>query len=334
MLIAAQPPACDRGSLKQWAYHLQSLLMPLRILPPALKPSTTIGIVAPASNISREALAEGCSRLQQLGYKVAYSEAIFAQELYFAGMHQVRADDLNRMFRRDDIGAVLCARGGYGTVHLLPLLDFEAIRANPKPFIGYSDITTLLTAIHERTGLVTFHGPMATKDFTAADGVDLASWNSALSGASEWELDGGNAEVLVAGDAEGVLFGGCLSLLAASLGTPYEIDTRDKLLFLEDINAKPFQIDRMLMQLYLAGKFATVRGVIFGEMLDCVQSPEQPYTLQQVIHRTIGQLGFPIVYGVRSGHVSRQNITLPIGVRASLHTGATARIKILEPATR
>jgi muramoyltetrapeptide carboxypeptidase len=182
--------------------------------------------------------------------------------------------------------------------------------------------------------MMTFHGPMVTKDFSHADGVDLAAWEAALGGTSEWELDARDVKPLVEGTAEGILYGGCLSMLVASLGTPHEIRTNGTILFMEDIATKPYQIDRMLMQLKLAGKLDGVKGIIFGEMLDCVQTNNQGYTLEEVVLRVIGDLGVPVAFGLRSGHVTRRNITLPIGVQAALRVSSTqVSVKILEAAT-
>jgi len=310
---------------------------PPRIKPPALQPGDTVGIVAPASNIQRELLEAGCERLRRLGYKPFYSDSIFDQDLYFAGSVERRARELEEMFERADVRALLCARGGYGSNYLLGALDLKKIASHPKIFVGYSDNTTLLTWFADSAGFVTFHGPMVTKDFARADGVDWASWEAALNGLSHWALDLGadsGVKPLVEGSAEGILYGGCLSMLVASLGTPYEIRTNDTILFLEDVAAKPFQIDRMLMQLKLAGKLADVRGIIFGEMLDCIQDKDQGYALEEVVLRVVGDLGVPVAYGVRSGHVSRGNITLPIGVRAALNVGSReVSLKIQEAAT-
>jgi len=206
--------------------------------------------------------------------------------------------------------------------------------ANPKIFVGYSDITSLLTYFTDTTGLVTFHGPMAAKDWAHTHGVDLPSWQGALSSDTPWDvpLNPGVA-ALVEGEAEGVLYGGCLSILVASLGTPYEIKPAGTILFLEDIAAKPYQIDRMLMQLKLAGHFDAVRGIVFGEMLDCRQSANQDYTLQEVVARIVGEFGVPVAYGLRSGHVTASNITLPFGVQAKLSVRREeVRLRILESA--
>jgi len=307
-----------------------------RIKPPALQLGDTVGIVAPASNVRRSDLEAGCEALRRAGYRPLFLDSILEQDLYFAGSVQRRARELEEMFARDDVQAVLCARGGYGSNYLLEALDLETIKAHPKIFVGYSDLTTLLTYFSDALGLVTFHGPMVAKDWTHEDGVDRASWQAALAGTAAWEpqLDADSgARGLVDGTAEGVLYGGCLSLLVASLGTPYEIKTEGTILFFEDVAAKPFQIDRMLMHLKLAGKLNGVRGIIFGEMLNCLQTANQGYTLEEVVLRIVGDLGVPVAYGVRSGHVTKGNITLPIGVWAALTVrDGQVKLKILESA--
>lgn len=302
--------------------------------PRALRSGDTVGIVAPASNIKRADLEAGCDALRRAGYRPFYFDSIFEQDLYFAGSLERRARELREMFLNDDVRAIVCARGGYGANYLLPRLDFGELSAHAKIFIGYSDITSLLTYFTDAPKFVTFHGPMAAKDWAHDDGVDLASWQAALSGADPWDVPlNAGARGLVEGAAEGILYGGCLSMLAASLGTPYEINTDGTILFIEDVAAKPFQIDRMLMQLKLAEKFQNVRGIVFGEMLDCRQTANQEYTLQQVVTRVVGDLRVPVAFGVRSGHVTAQNITLPFGVRARLAvSGERVNLRILEPA--
>jgi muramoyltetrapeptide carboxypeptidase len=308
-----------------------------RIKPPALQSGDTVGIIAPASNIKRESLDGGCEALRKLGYKPFYFDSILEKNLYFAGSAERRARELDEMFARNDVRAIVCARGGYGANYLLDTLNLETIKAHPKIFVGYSDVTTLLTYILDSVGLVTFHGPMVTKDFAHSDGVDPCSLEAAFTGTSEWALNLGpesGGKPLLAGCAEGILYGGCLSMLVASLGTPYEIHTTGTILFVEDAGEKPYQIDRMLMQLKLAGKFTDVRGIVFGEMLDCLQNKNQDYTLEEVVLRVVGDLGVPVAYGLRSGHVSRRNITLPFGVRAALNLGTKeGSLRILESAT-
>jgi muramoyltetrapeptide carboxypeptidase len=305
-----------------------------RVKPPALRPGDTVGIVAPASNIKRADLESGCEALRRAGYRPLYFDSILEKDLYFAGSVERRARELEEMFVRDDVRAIVCARGGYGANHLLGALDLGQIRAHPKIFVGYSDITTLLTWFHDAGGFTSFHGPMAAKDWAQENGVDRASWQAAVSGTMPWDVAlGAGVSGLVDGEAEGALYGGCLSILVASLGTPYEIKAADKILFLEDLAAKPYQIDRMLMQLKLAGHLDGVRGIVFGEMLDCVQTASQGYTLQAVVTRIVGDLEVPVAFGVRSGHVTSGNITLPFGVQASLAVGGgKVSLKILESA--
>ena len=303
------------------------------VKPPALGPGDTIGIIAPASNIKRAELESGCEALRRSGYKPVYLDSIFDRDLYFAGSIDRGVRELEEMFQREDVRAIVCARGGYGANYLLNRLDLKKIRAHPKAFIGYSDATCLLTHFTD-TGLITFHGPMAAKDWAHDNGIDLESWQSALSQTAPWDVPlNKEARTLIDGQAEGVLYGGCLSIIVASLGTPYQINTAGKILFLEDIGAKPYQIDRMLMQLKIGGYLDRVHGLIFGEMLDCIQSANQDYTLEDVITRIIGGLNIPVVYGVRSGHVSGRNITLPFGVMARMAARADeVSLKILESA--
>jgi len=313
-----------------------SSVKPSPVKPPALRPGDVIGIVAPASNVKRGYLEAGCEALRRAGYRPFYFDSILEQDLYFAGSVKRRVRELEEMFERKEVRAIICARGGYGANYLLQKLDLGKIKAHPKIFVGYSDLTALLTYFFDSAGLVTFHGPMAAKDWAHEGGVDTGAWQAALANAAAWELDlGSNSGVvgLVEGAAEGILYGGCLSILAASLGTPYEIQTAGTILFLEDVAAKPYQIDRMLMQLKLAGKLDHVRGMIFGEMRDCLQTANQGYTLQEVVTRIVGGLGLPVAYGVRSGHVTAGNVTLPIGVRAALTVGDSGvSLKILESA--
>ncbi len=314
---------------------MSSLTVP-RVKPPALRTGDTVGIVAPASNVKRSELEAGCEGLRRAGYRPFYFDSILEQDLYFAGSAQRRARELEEMFVREDVRAIVCARGGYGSNYLLQELDLEKIKARPKIFVGYSDLTTLLTYFSDAAGLVTFHGPMAAKDWAHEGGVDLASWKAALAGAIPWEAvlgAGSGASGLVEGMADGILYGGCLSIAVASLGTPFEIRTEGTILFLEDVAAKPYQIDRMLMQLKLAGKFEGVRGIVFGEMRDCMQTTNQGYSLEEIVLRIVGELGVPVAYGLRSGHVSAGNITLPIGIQAGLTVrGAHVSLRMLEAA--
>jgi muramoyltetrapeptide carboxypeptidase len=293
---------------------------PERLCPPALRQGDTVGIIAPSSGFRREDFEAGCATLRRLGYRPFYLPSIFERDLYFAGSLERRITELHEMFSRSEVRAILCARGGYGCNYLLPHLDLELIRANPKIFAGCSDVTTLLTYLCDAAGLVTFHAPMVAGDFSRPDGVDVDAWSAAASSGKAHPRAFSHDEVqpLVEGNATGILYGGCLSLLCASLGTPYEIRTEGTILFLEDRGEKPYQIDRMLMQLKLAGKFDGVTGIIFGEMLDCGQRDAADRTLRDLIIRILGGLGIPIAFGLKSGHVSSKSFTLPFGVGAML----------------
>lgn len=303
------------------------------IKPPALRQGDKIGLIAPASSFSRDGFLAGCDRLRQMGYEPVYSQSIFDRDIYFAGTAERRAQELHEYWRRDDVAALICVRGGYGSNYLLEKLDYSLFAAQPKILLGCSDITSLLTAISDRTGLVGFHGPMVAKDI--ADGTfDLSSWKSALQGADQWIVPTTGVEVLRSGKASGRLYGGCLSMLVASLGTPFDVQTKDSILFIEDIAEKPYRIDRMLMQLRLAGKLDGVRGFVFGEMLDCAPPKGETYTLQQVIMRVLEPFNVPVIYGLKSGHVTGGNVTLPIGVQAELEAqGGNVSLRILEAAT-
>ena len=304
------------------------------VKPPALRAGDTIGIVAPASHLQRADLEAGCAALARAGYRTFYFDSILERDLYFAGSADRRARELEQMFERDDIRAILCARGGYGSNYLLPHLNLAKVKAHPKSFVGYSDVTTLLTHFIDSAGLAVFHGPMAAKDWAHENGVDLNSWQSALCGNAPWNVPL-NPEVvaLAEGESEGILYGGCLSILVASLGTPYAVKTAGTILFLEDVAAKPFQIDRMLMQLKLGGHFDDVRGIVFGEMLDCFQNRDQDYSLREVVRRVVGDIGIPVAFGVKSGHVTSGNITLPLGVKAKLSVrGQQVALEISESA--
>lgn len=306
--------------------------------PPALRSGDRIGIVAPASSFNRERFDAGCDALRKMGYEPVFEDSIFDRELYFAGSVERRANELEQMFARNDVKAVICVRGGYGSNYLLPMLDIKKVAAHPKIFIGYSDLTTIMNWFGDAAGLVTFHGPMIAADFNRPDGIHLDSWHAAIEQRDDWRLEftsNSQVKTLAKGNAEGRLYGGCLSMLVASLGTPWEIQTDGTILFIEDVGTKPYQIDRMLMHLKLAGKFVGVRGIIFGEMLDCAPPPGQNYTLEDVVMRVVGDLKVPVAYGLPSGHVAGANITLPMGIKVRLDADASCvMLEALELATR
>jgi muramoyltetrapeptide carboxypeptidase len=295
-------------------------LQPERVRPAALNPGDTVGIVAPSSGFRRDELEAGCAHLLRLGYKPFYLPSIFDRELYFGGSVKRRVDEFHEMFSRSEVKAILCARGGYGCNYLLPHLELDLIRANPKILVGCSDVTTLLTYLADAARLVTLHGPMVAGDFAREGGIDEENWVATVSSGATWdrEFRAPELQVLRRGSAEGTLYGGCLSLLCSSLATPYEIRTEGTLLFIEDRAERPYRIDRMLMQLKLAGKFDGVKGIIFGEMIDCREAGALDYTLEQVILRVLDDVHVPVVFGLKSGHVSSGALTLPFGVSARL----------------
>jgi muramoyltetrapeptide carboxypeptidase len=269
-----------------------------------------------------------------LGFKAKYVPTNFEKTRYMAGPDARRAEELNTMFADADVKAVFAARGGYGAVRLLALLDEQVIASHPKIFMGYSDITTLLVYLQVRFNWVVFHGPMVTREFAdGADHYDGELLHRALCRPGPvGEVDATGAVVLSPGVATGRLTGGCLPMLTGSLGTAYEFDSTDAILFIEDYASKPYQIDRMLTQLRDAGKLASARGLIFGEMTECVQHSDQGYTIVDVIEERTHDLGIPVLFGVRSGHSDFKNLVLPFGVRASLDC-EQGRITIEESAT-
>lgn len=299
-----------------------------RVRPSALQAGDTVGIIAPSSGFLRDEFEAGCAHLLRLGYRPFYLPSIFERELYFGGSVERRVREFHEMFARPEVRAILCARGGYGCTYLLPHLDLDVVRGNPKIFVGCSDVTMLLTYLSDATGLVTFHGPMVAGDFARPGGVDEASWLGAVSSDESFarKFDATDVKALRPGTAEGALYGGCLSLLCASLGTPYEIRTEGTVLFIEDRAERPYRIDRMLMQLKLAGKFDDVRGILFGEMIDCNEAGARDYTLQQIIMRVLSDVNVPILFGLKSGHVSSRALTLPFGVQARIEAEETVSL--------
>lgn len=276
------------------------------------------------------------AHLQRLGYKTVLSpHALDSGPLYYAGKLEDRLRDLHAAFANPEIDGIVCTRGGWGSAELLPHLDAKLIGSNPKPFIGYSDHTSLHCWLHSEANLATFYGPMVAADFSREDGVDLASWQHSLTGDSAWSLgDAEGLRVLRAGQAEGLVAGGCLSIFAEALGTPYTPRMeRDSILFLEDIGTKPYQWDRMLLHLRYAGVLEKVTGIVFGDMRQCASPDEQDYLERAILH-ALGEFDGPIAVGLRCGHVSTYNVTLPLGVaaRLDLSDARNPRMHLLEAA--
>lgn len=306
--------------------------------PPAVASDAAISIVAPASPAKSERVDLGLAALRALGYMPRLApNALLRGPLYVAGTAEQRVADLHAAFVDADTAAIMSIRGGYGSNYLLSGLELETIAAHPKPFFAYSDLTGLQLRLLDQIGLPVFHGPMLAADFYLADGVHLESFRAALHG-EPYSVDAAQGlrtlRPAAQPTARGTLYGGCLSILASLIGTPWEPSTEGKLLFLEDIGVKPYQVNRMLWQLRHAGKLDGSRGIIFGEMLECA-SPGAPSSLleESILSALVG-VDVPIAIGLRSGHVSRDNVTLTFGVEAELAAGDTPSLRILEPAVK
>ena len=245
----------------------------MKILKPrAIRPGAMLAVVSPASTPKRELVAAGVARLEGLGYRVKmFPHALDRGPLYYAGRVEDRVSDLHAAFADEAIDGIVCTRGGWGSAELLPYLDAELIRAHPKVFVGYSDQSSVQTWLWNEFGLGSFYGPMVAADFSRADGAEMFSFQAALGEEAGWSLGPEQGlRVLRGGVAEGVLRGGCLSILAEGLGTPYGMRAEGGVLFLEDIGVKPYQWDRMLLHLRYAGMLEGVTGIVFGDMAQCV----------------------------------------------------------------
>ncbi|MEP7200542.1 MAG: LD-carboxypeptidase, partial [Chloroflexota bacterium] len=287
----------------------------------------TVAIVSPSSStMDASQMTSAVKRMERMGYEVIVGEHALARHGHLAGRDDERLADVHAMFARDDVKAVLCMRGGNGAPRLLPQLDYDLIRAHPKIFIGYSDITALHLAIHRLTGLVTFHGPIVA-GLNKSD-YSLKYFQQALTVPQPLGVIDDPDEknpyppyrvVIRDGEAHGPLVGGNLTLIEQTLGTPYEIETRGKVLFIEDTGEEPYAIDRMLTHLRHADKLQSAAAILFGESTDCgiKNTFYHNFGLEDVIRDRLSDLGMPVVYGMRFGHGTHQ-FTLPLGVRATL----------------
>ncbi len=268
-------------------------------------------------------------RLRAMGYEpVLFPHALSRGPLYYAGTVAERVDDLHAAFADTSIDGIVCTRGGWGSAELLPYLDAALIKANPKVFVGYSDHTSLHIWMRKFAGLVTFHGPMVAADFSRGDGADVASW-AAVVGASGGAWSVGAAEglrVLKPGVAEGVFDGGCLSIFVEAVGTPYAPEVSEGILFLEDIGTKPYQWDRQLLHLRYAGQLDGVKGIVLGDMTQCVPAEDQELLERAILH-ALRDFAGPVGIGLRSGHVGAGNVTLPLGAQARLDLGGEPRLE-------
>jgi len=302
--------------------------------PRALRRGDVVGIAAPAGPVDEARLRRGVAELERLGFAPRVADGVLDRRGFTAGSVEGRLRQIHALFADPDVAAIACARGGAGAIQLLRDLDRNLLARNPKVLLGYSDVT-LLHLEMERLGVASLHGPMVAREL--ADGetaYDRASLWHALTGEGAPFASGPeDLEPLGDGTAEGVLRGGCLSLLAATAGTPWAPgrSTEPAILFFEDVDEKPYRVDRMLRQLRASGAFEGVKGVVFGDMKGCAPGIDDDYTLEGVLLEALAGLDVPVALGLSSGHTPHPNLTLPLGVRARLEcAGGEARFAVLE----
>lgn len=284
--------------------------------PRALKPGDRIGIVAPASPFARDEFDRGVSELTRLGFVPAYDDSVFATEsTYLAGSGELRAASFMRHWNDSSVSALIAVRGGYGSVHVLPFLDGPSLASAPKLFIGYSDNTSLLSWLTCACGITALHGPMLERRLAnGAAGYDERSFLALTRNGRGVELAPEGLEIIRPGQVRGPLFGGTIAQLTASLGTPFAFAPPDGcVLFLEDVNERPYKIDRMLTQLRLSGVLGRARALVFGEMRGC-DEPGGMVTAREVIARLTTDFPGPVLFGFPSGHTTGPCWTLPLGV--------------------
>ncbi|QDQ02546.1 LD-carboxypeptidase [Lysinibacillus fusiformis] len=307
-------------------------------IPKALKKGDTIALISASGATPPGKLFPAIESVKKLGFKVVVGETCRARHGYLAGSDELRASEVNQMFRDPSIDGIFCIRGGYGATKILPFLDYDMIQANPKVFAGYSDVTALHIAFNQKCDFVTYHSPMPSTEFIQSD-MDDYTWDCFINRVIATERSGLLLEnppaqsmtTLVTGEATGQLVGGNLTLVTASLGTPYEIETQGKILFLEDIDENEQRIDRMLTQLKLAGKLDAVAGILLGAWTNCgPENPEQPdnsLSLQTIFNEILVPLKKPIVMDITCGHCL-PTMTLPLG-RTITVNAKTHMIKVV-----
>jgi muramoyltetrapeptide carboxypeptidase len=305
-----------------------------RVFPSRLEKGSTVGLIAPGSSLTRTAFEKTLNNLTDIGFKVKYSPNIKVRSGFLAGTDQQRVEDIHRMFADEDVSAIVCARGGYGCARLLELIDYTLIRNNPKPFLGYSDITALHSAFYKHAGLVTFHGPVGSSEW---NDFSLDYFTDIVSKGKRVKIRAEDPVVISDGSAEGPLFGGNLSLLASLIGTPHEPQYDGHILFIEEIGESSYRVDRMLTQLRSSGRLHKLAGIALGYFTNCDVTPEQTgyeqsIGLLEVFKDRLGDLGIPVVFGFPFGHEAH-NATLPLGINARL-VAEKGIIKLIEKATR
>lgn len=300
----------------------------------AVRPGDKVAVVAPASPFPRDEFDRGLAELRQLGYEPVFDDRIFARAQYLAGDPGVRAASFLEAWRDPGVAAIVAARGGYGSAQLLPLLGPELRVAPAKIFIGSSDLTALLSFLTTGCGVVSMHGPMVAGQLArGSEGYDPASWHAAVARAEPMgEIGGPDLEVFAAGEAGGLLLGGNLTQLAASLGTPWAFDPPEGcILFLEDVSERPYRIDRLLTQLRFAGILGRARALVFGEMLAC-DEPDGSLRCRDVVRGFVDGFPGPVLFGLPAGHTAGPSLTLPLGVGARVVAGGRGTLIIDEPA--
>jgi muramoyltetrapeptide carboxypeptidase len=307
-----------------------SVSEPRLIKPKVLKPGDTVGVITPSSPVTDPEQLQLVERtLRYFGLKWKFGRSV-GRRYEYPQFIEDRVTEFHDFYRDPEVKAIFCVRGGFGSQHLLSKLDYKLIGANPKILIGYSDITALHLAIHKRTGTVTFHGPVVMSRFTpyTAEHFKRALFETKPLGKLTNPPDNDplrpshTLRTIRGGTASGRLVGGNLSLIAATMGTPYEIDTRGKIYFIEDVDEQPYSLDRMLTQQKLAGKLDAAAAVIWGECADCrprdfKPSFASPYTYGEIVQNILGSLRVPVLSGMTIGHTADQ-LTLPLGCMARL----------------
>lgn len=308
-----------------------------RILPRALGKGDLIGLVTPGSPITEEQLEDAIRKIEGLGYRTYYKESVLSKYGYFAGKDQERADELMDMFVNEEVKGIWCVRGGYGSIRILKLLDFQKIEQNPKVFIGYSDITALLTSVYEQTGLVNYHGPLGVSEFndfsvTSLEKVIVKPGKKYKYPYKREENTETNPEfdryTIKGGKAEGELIGGNISVLDSMIGSSFEPDFKDKIVYLEEIEEKTYKVDKMLFHLLEATKLRKAAGIVMGVMGDCNTGEAPTLSLKEAIGDLLEPLDMPVSYGLSFGHI-KKIITLPNGIRARLNADRNS-LKLLE----
>ncbi|XOQ17409.1 MAG: LD-carboxypeptidase [Sporanaerobacter sp.] len=294
------------------------------IFPEKLKKGDTIAIVAPSSPVSRENL-DACKKLvEDMGYKVKMGRCTYLSiHGYSAGTGEERAKEINEMFADKEVKAIWCIRGGDTSSHIMDKLDFDLIAANPKIFVGYSDITNLNVNFNQRCEMVTFHGPMVESDMLYNfDDFTMTSFKKAINMEDELILENPPREdfkVMVEGYSEGIIVGGNLALLTSMIGTPYEVDTKGKILFIEDVNESVERLDRMMYQLKYSGKLEDAEGIIFGEFTNCINKSDRDYTTEEMLKDVLRDYKKPVMYNIKSGHCHPMS-TIPLGTMCNMNT--------------